>query len=268
MNSQNAIFRLMKLEQEVATANENILELKALMKDMMVMLAPAFQNTVNDNISRDLIQASSQGKIDEVGYILFYLIHFIKFIARQEGVANALNPDFLGERDIPKVLDEVVKHFIPTSKKMFPSPMLRLLGLINYLKKEKGITGLLIDDELNKHDYSILKTVARKVHDDMANDLYKQLKSDGKPLVLPRWTEVPLDLKTKYGFMLERAALDHGFMLSRCTNSWAALLLLFETHKHRSNRSRNYASVFGTSLEANGDSFIRHVYKMNIIYFY
>ncbi|KAI8060620.1 uncharacterized protein B0P05DRAFT_640627 [Gilbertella persicaria] len=77
----------------------------------------------------------------------------------------------------------------------------------------------------------------------MELELLKALKKNDKAAVLPLWSEVPSVLIAKYTFKLESNAATHGFPLQRCQLSWAAGLLLFETHKHRSNRARNKASV-------------------------
>lgn len=155
-----------------------------------------------------------------------------------------MNPNLFGVRDIPKTLEEVTKAFTPTKTQLFPGPQLRLLGLINHFKKERGITGLDIRDRSNLGDYKILKTVTRKVHDDMVDEIYRELRKEGKPVVLPLWSQVSPEITSKYGYRLEKTANHHGFPLSRCKQSWAALLFLFETHKHRSNRSRLEAAVY------------------------
>ncbi|KAI8060403.1 uncharacterized protein B0P05DRAFT_557999 [Gilbertella persicaria] len=93
-------------------------------------------------------------------------------------------------------------------------------------QQERNITDLLIDDKANENDYGILRTIAKNTHDEMELELLKALKKNDKATVLPLYN-----------------AATHGFPLQRCQHSWAAGLLLFETHKHRSNRARNKASV-------------------------
>lgn len=137
--------------------------------------------------------------------------------------------------------------FKPKNSSSFPGPLLRILGLINHFKKEAGITGLAIDDKLNMSDYRILKLLARRVHGEMVEEIYKTLKKEDKPVVLPCWSEVASEVVAKYGFRLEKVASQHGFTLGRCQKSWAAILLLSETHKYKSNRSRNKAAVFSDS---------------------
>lgn len=165
-----------------------------------------------------------------------------------------MNPDLLGKRDIPKVLEEVTKAFDSTYPNSYPGPLLRLLGLVNHFNKEKNVTGLQIDDKRNRQDYRILKTVARKIHDDMVDEIYKELKNKKKSVVLPVWSQVSSEITSKYSYRLEKAAAQHGFPLSRCQDSWAARLLLSETHKHRSNRSRSEAAANGKDTCSSGYS--------------
>lgn len=165
----------------------------------------------------------------------------------------------MGVRDIPKVLDDVAKAFKPTKANSFPSPHARLLGLIRHFKKEKGLDTA---DGLIDHEYKILKTVARKVHDDMVDEIYKKLKKDDQPIILPLWSQVSSDTVQKYTYTLERNAGQHGFTLSRCQHSWAARLLLSEAHKHRSNRSRMKAAVFDHTPDTNNDLLSRYIYNI------
>ncbi|KAI9329397.1 hypothetical protein BD770DRAFT_404227, partial [Pilaira anomala] len=214
-----------KLEKEINSLNEKFDHQNVLFKDLIRLLAPSFSSADN-NINNELVEASTQ--------------------ARENGTANPLNPDLLGKRDIPKVLEEVTKAFDSTYPNSYPGPLLRLLGLINHFNKERDVTGLRIDDERNKQEYRILKTVARKIHDDMVDEIYKELKSKNKSVVLPVWSQIR--------YKLEKAAAQHGFPLSRCQDSWAARLLLSETHKHRSNRSRNEAAVNNKDTGSSGSS--------------
>lgn len=158
-----------------------------------------------------------------------------------------MNPNLLGKRDIPKVLDEAAKQHKPTKNNSFPSPRLRLLALINYFQKEKDGTNLQLEDRNNLRHYAILKSLARKIHDDMVEHINKDLRKNKVPGILPVWSKVSSEVLSKYAFMLENYADDHGYQLYRCINSWAATLLLFETHKHRSNRARIRAAVHNNS---------------------
>ncbi|KAI9332932.1 hypothetical protein BD770DRAFT_403021 [Pilaira anomala] len=200
MNNQTALFRITKLEKEINSLNEKLDHQNVLFKDLIRLLAPSFSSADN-TINNDLVEASTQ--------------------ARENGTANPLNPDLLGKRDIPKVLEEVTKAFDSTYPNSYPGPLLRLLGLINHFNKERDVT------------------VARKIHDDMVDEIYKELKNKNKSVVLPVWSQVSSEITSRYCYKLEKAAAQHGFPLSRCQDSWAARLLLSETHKHRSNRSRN-----------------------------
>ena len=132
-----------------------------------------------------------------------------------------------------------------------------MLALLNFFKKENNVTNLRIDDNLNLQDYRILKTIARKTHDDMQEVIFKQLKKDEKPAVLPLWSEVSSDLLSKYIYKLENNLAQYGFPVQRCQDSWAASLLLFETHKHRSNRSRTKASVYSKSSSSSNNILMR-----------
>ncbi|KAI9331315.1 hypothetical protein BD770DRAFT_449433, partial [Pilaira anomala] len=67
------------------------------------------------------------------------------------------------------------------------------------------------------------------------------------PAILPLWSEVSSDVLSKYIYKLESNLAQYGFPIQRCQDSWAASVLLFETHKHRSNRSRIKASVYSES---------------------
>ncbi|KAI8053646.1 uncharacterized protein B0P05DRAFT_641377 [Gilbertella persicaria] len=116
------------------------------------------------------------------------------------------------------------------------------------------MTDLLIDDKVNENDYGILRTIAKNTHDEMELELLKALKKNDKAAVLPLWSEMSSALIAKYTFKLESNAATHGFHLQRFQHSWAAGLLLFETHKHRSNRARNKASV----VERENNSRIRY----------
>ncbi|KAI9332558.1 hypothetical protein BD770DRAFT_403129 [Pilaira anomala] len=234
MNNQTALFRITKLEKEINSLNEKFDHQNVLFKDLIRLLAPSFSSADN-TINNELVEASTQ--------------------ARENGTANPLNPDLLGKRDIPKVLEEVTKAFDSTYPNSYPGPLLRLLGLINHFNKERDVTGLRIDDERNKQEYRILKTVARKIHDDMVDEIYKELKSKNKSVVLPVWSKVSSEITSRYCYKLEKAAAQHGFPLSRCQDSWAARLLLSETHKHRSNRSRNEAAVNNKDTGSSGSSF-------------
>ena len=176
-------------------------------------------------------------------YILIFITWGKK--ARENGIANSLNPNLVERRDIPKVLNEVTAAFTPTKPGSYPGPLLRLLGLINHFKKERGVTGLAIDAVVNQNDYSLLKKLARHAHTDMEEEIYKDLRREGKPVVLTRWSELRTDMIARYAFKLEKTASDHGMPLARCQNSWAAILLLSETHKYKSCKSRNKAAVFG-----------------------
>ncbi|KAI9325007.1 hypothetical protein BD770DRAFT_405329, partial [Pilaira anomala] len=150
---------------------------------------------------------------------------------RETGIANSLNPNLLGIRYIPKVLDEAVLEYKPSKNNASPNARLRLLALLNFFKKENNITNRRIDDSSNLQDYRILKTIARKTHDDMEEEIFKQLKKE----------------KSQLFYLCESNLAQYGFPIQRCQDSWAASLLLFETHKHRSNRSRIKASVYSES---------------------
>ncbi|KAI9326476.1 hypothetical protein BD770DRAFT_432826 [Pilaira anomala] len=88
----------------------------------------------------------------------------------------------------------------------------------------------------------------------MVDEIYKELKSKNKSVVLPVWSQVSSEITSRYCYKLEKAAAQHGFPLSRCQDSWAARLLLSETHKHRSNRSRNEAAVNNKDTGSSGSS--------------
>ncbi|KAI8066964.1 uncharacterized protein B0P05DRAFT_204244 [Gilbertella persicaria] len=179
---------------------------------------------------------------------------FLENAAREGGIAHSLHLKLMGFRDIPRVLEEATKAFGSHGKHRYVTPRLRLLALINLFKKERNITDLLIDDKVNENDYRILRTIANNTHDEMELELLKALKKNDKAAVLPLWSEVSSALIAKYTFKLESNAATHGFHLQRCQHSWAAGLLLFKTHKHRSNRTRNKASV----VERENNSRIRY----------
>ena len=245
MSNQNIMFKLNKLDNDMAALYAKVDQQSAVLKDLIKLMAPSFPTVEANDISNDLIEASTQGIVFKFNLIsLSDQYHIFILKAREEGMANALNPDLLGKRDIPKVLKEVSDAFVPTNKTAYPGPQLRLLGLINHFKKEKGITGLLIDDVSNFNDYNILKTVARRIHDEMVDEVFKDLRKENKPVFLPLWSKVSSEIVARYSFKLEKTASQHGFYLSRCQHSWASLLLLSETHKHRSNRSRGKAAVY------------------------
>lgn len=143
----------------------------------------------------------------------------------------------MGERDIPKVLEEAKKEFAGKGTNVSPSIYLRILALLNHFKKEGGRTGLSLNDKMNIEDYLVLKTLARKTHDEMGDELLKDLKRNGDAPNLPKWSNVASATKAKYIFKLESKAISHGFPINRCKDSWAADRLLYDSHKNRSFRS-------------------------------
>ena len=151
----------------------------------------------------------------------------------------------MGKRDIPKLLEEASQASNSTKKHVYPPARPRLLALINYLKKENNICNLDIDDPENTRDYNILKTIARKTHDDLTEEILKKLKKNNSQAILPLWSNISSEVVSKYAYILENNAIQLGFPLHRCESSWAANLLLSETHKFRCNRARNKAIVFG-----------------------
>ncbi|KAG2192346.1 hypothetical protein INT47_003839 [Mucor saturninus] len=167
MNNYATVFRISKLE-EVSKLNDKMDRQYEMMKDLMQLLAPSFAQPMDGTITKEAQQASKQ--------------------ANQTGVANSLNPNLLGKRDIPKLLEEASQASKST---VYPPARPRLLALINYFKKENNICG------------------------------------------------------SKYAYILENNAFHLGFPLHRCESSWAANLLLSESHKFRCNRARNKAIVFG-----------------------
>ncbi|KAI7888270.1 uncharacterized protein EV154DRAFT_484235 [Mucor mucedo] len=91
----------------------------------------------------------------------------------------------------------------------------------------------------------ILKTMARKTHDDLTEEILKKLKKNNSQAILPLWSNISSEMVSKYAYIVESNAIQLGFPLRRCESSWAANLLLSETHKFRCNRARNKAIVFG-----------------------
>ncbi|KAI7862830.1 uncharacterized protein EV154DRAFT_489148 [Mucor mucedo] len=224
MNNTATNFRISKLEESISDLHDKLDRQNDLLKDLAQLLAPSFADPSNSNLSSHILEASQQ--------------------AKTTGIANSLNPDLLGKRNIPKVLEEATKKQEETRQNCFPTPRLRLLALLNYFNKKQGNKNLQLEDKLNLQHYAILKSLARKTHDDMADKIMKHLRSKDLPQVLPVWSKVSSSLLSKYAFMLENNANSHGYPLHQCINSWAATLLLFETHKHRSNRARIRAVVY------------------------
>ncbi|KAG2191775.1 hypothetical protein INT47_000264 [Mucor saturninus] len=155
MNNSATTFRISKLEQSISDLNEKLDRQNDMLKDLAQLLAPSFAQSCDSYFSSDILEASQQ--------------------AKETGIANSLNPNLLGKRDIPKVLDEAAKQHKPTKKNSFPSPRLRLLALINYFQKEKDGTNLQLENRNNLRHYAILKSLARKIHDDMVEHINKDL---------------------------------------------------------------------------------------------
>ncbi|KAI8047014.1 uncharacterized protein B0P05DRAFT_633036 [Gilbertella persicaria] len=214
--NQTTIYKITQMQQQISQLEQKIESQTQILKGLMHLLAPSFAQSDSNEINCEVLEAAQQ--------------------AREGGIANSLNPNLMGFRDIPRVLEEATKAFGSHGKHRYVTPRLRLLALINLFKKERNMTDLLIDDKVNENDYGILRTIAKNTHDEMELELLKTLKKNDKAAVLPLWSEVPSALIAKYTFKLESNAATHGFHLQRFQHSWAAGLLLFETHKHRSNK--------------------------------
>ncbi|KAG2193457.1 hypothetical protein INT47_004679 [Mucor saturninus] len=213
MNNSATVFRISKLEEEVSKLNGKTDRQYEMIKDLMQPLAPSFAQPMDGTITKEAQQASKQ--------------------ANQTGVPNSLNPNFLGKRDIPKLLEEASQASRST---VYPPARPRLLALINYFKKENNICNLDIDDPANTRDYNILKTIARKTHDDLTEEILKKLKKTDSQAILPLSSNISSEVVSKYAYILENNAFHLGFPLHRCESSWAANLLLSRTEGTEQNR--------------------------------
>ena len=72
MNNQTAIFRLCKLEKEISDMKEVLQSNNSLLKDLIRVLAPSFSMVDEDAVSNELVEASTQGIVPIIIFILYY----------------------------------------------------------------------------------------------------------------------------------------------------------------------------------------------------
>lgn len=113
---------------------------------------------------------------------------------------------------------------------MTPPTTLRVLALLNFFRKEKGVTDLTLNDDVNKNDLKILQSLTRSVHTEM---MQEAKKANIGSTTTPAWGKLLGDIKKKYALVLEARAKAHGFPIYRCKDCWCASKLLFEIHKRR-----------------------------------
>ena len=152
---------------------------------------------------------------------------------------NVVQPNLYGDRFLPKVLPEARAAFTAKGTNSTPSAYLRLLALVCRFKKgANGNAESNLQNEANIQGYNILKSLARKIHSLLIDDISQKQSNSTGQCVLPLWSKVPKSTKLKYAYMLENTASKHGFPLYQCDDAWAALLLLFEAHKHKPSAAR------------------------------
>lgn len=157
---------------------------------------------------------------------------------------NVVQPNLYGDRFIPKVLPEARAAFTAKGTNSTPSAYVRLLALVSRLKKSaNGNRDADLQNHYNIQGYNILKSLARKIHNLLEDEILRGQCTMDDPFELPLWSKVPKSTKLKYAYMLENLAGEHGYPLCQCVDAWAALLLLFEAHKHKPSATRRNSQM-------------------------
>jgi hypothetical protein len=132
-----------------------------------------------------------------------------------------------------------------------PTPHLRLKALINFLRERKE--GKINENKSTETLYYELKSTARKVVDDMFNDLKKK----GMDIVGMSFSQVgkiDTSIQDKYCLVLEKKALDdNGIALHLCIEMWAAELLITGILKNKQvgiGKKSKFDSRYGSSSSA------------------
>jgi hypothetical protein len=112
-----------------------------------------------------------------------------------------------------------------------PTPHVRLKAFINFLRERKK--GKMNENKSTETLYYELKSTARKVADDMFNDLKKK----GMDIVGMSFSQVgkiDTSIQDKYCLVLEKKAFDdNGIALHLCIEMWAAELLITGIMKNK-----------------------------------
>ena len=165
-------------------------------------------------------------------------------IAEDTAMSNVVQPNLYGDRFLPKVLPETRAAFTSKGTNSTPSAYIRLLALVSRFKKNADSNGETnLKNENNIQGYNVLKSLARKIHNLLEDEISRGQRSMDDRFLLPLWSKVPKSTKLKYAYMLENLAGEHGYPLCQCVDSWAALLLLFEAHKHKPSAARRNTQV-------------------------